>query len=104
MISIKPLIVLSDAGKLVVYKKPLGWKKAVKMIFDHIDEYCAEPNTKKFWIAHADCLDKAEEVKKAIEARYPGATVQIGWIGPVIGAHTGCGTLGVLFEGNSRLL
>ncbi len=104
MFKIKPLIVFDDAGKLQVYKKPLGWKKALKVVLDHIDEYCTEPCAKKFWIAHADALDKAEEAKAAIEQRYPGATVQIGWIGPVIGAHTGSGTIGILFESNSRLM
>lgn len=104
MFKIKPLIVFDDAGKLQVYKKPLGWKKALKMVLDHIDEYCPQPSAKKFWIAHADALDKAEEAKAAIERAYPGAVVQIGWIGPVIGAHTGPGTIGILFEANSRLM
>lgn len=104
MFKIKPLIVFDDAGKLQVYKKPLGWKKALKMVLDHIEEYCTEPNKKKFWIAQADAEDKAEEVKEAIEQAFPGATVQTGWIGPVIGAHTGAGTIGILFEANSRLM
>ena len=104
MFKIKPLIVFDDAGKLQVYKKPLGWKKALKMVLDHIDEYCTDPSSKKFWIAHADALDKAEEARDAILAKYPGATVRIGWIGPVIGAHTGAGTIGILFESNSRLM
>lgn len=104
MFKIKPLIVFDDAGKLQVYKKPLGWKKALKMVLDHIDEYCTDPSSKKFWIAHADALDKAEEARDDILAKYPGATVRIGWIGPVIGAHTGAGTIGILFESNSRLM
>ena len=104
MFKIKPLIVFDDAGKLQVYKKPLGWKKALKMVLDHIDEYCTDPSSKQFWIAHADALDKAEEARDAILAKYPGATVRIGWIGPVIGAHTGAGTIGILFESNSRLM
>ena len=104
MFKIKPLIVFDDAGKLQVYKKPLGWKKALKMVLDHIDEYCTDPSSKKFWIAHADALDKAEEARDAILAKYPGATVRIGWIGPVIGAHTGAGTIGILFESNSRVM
>ena len=104
LLKIKPLIIFDDAGKLQVYKKPAGWKKALKTVLDHIAEFCPQPGTKKFWIAHADALDKAEEAKAAIEGAYPGAEVQIGWIGPVIGAHTGAGTIGILFEANSRLM
>lgn len=102
MFSIKPLIVFNDEGRLCVYKKPVGWKKALKTVLDHIEEFCTDPANKKIWIAHADCMDKAEEAKAAIEARF-GSKVQIGWIGRVIGAHTGSGTIGVLFESNSRL-
>lgn len=102
MFSIKPLIVFNDEGKLCVYKKPVGWKKALKTVLDHIEEYCPDPAHKKIWIAHADALDKAEEAKSAIRARF-GSEVQIGWIGRVIGAHTGAGTIGILFEANSRL-
>ena len=102
MFSIKPIIVFNDEGKLCVYKKPVGWKKSLKTVLDHIEEYCPDPANKKIWIAHADALDKAEEAKAAIEARF-GSQVQIGWIGRVIGAHTGAGTIGILFEANSRL-
>ena len=104
LLKIKPLIIFDDAGRLQVYKKPAGWKKALRVILDHIAEYCPQPETKKFWIAHADAYDKAEEAKAAILQAYPGAEVQIGWIGPVIGAHTGAGTIGILFEANSRLM
>ena len=102
MIGIKPIIVFNEEGKLCVYKKPVGWKKALKTVLDHIEEYCTDPANKKIWIAHADALDKAEEAKAAIEKRF-GSKVQIGWIGPVIGAHINRGTVGILFEANSRL-
>ena len=69
MIGIKPIIVFNEEGKLCVYKKPVGWKKALKTVLDHIEEYCTDPANKKIWIAHADALDKAEEAKAAIEKR-----------------------------------
>ena len=102
MIGIKPIIIFNNEGKLSVHKKPVGWKKALKTVLDHIEEYCPDPANKKIWLAHADALDKAEEAKRAIEKRF-GSTVQIGWIGPVIGAHINKGTVGFVFEGNSRL-
>ena len=102
MFSIKPVIVFDDEGHLCVYKKPVGWKKALKTVLDHIEEYCPDPASKKIWIAHADAPDKAAEAEAAIKARF-GSKVQVGWIGRVIGAHTGAGTIGVLFEANGRL-
>lgn len=102
MIGIKPIIVFNDKGQLCVYKKPIGWKKALRTVLDHIEEYCTDPANKKIWIAHADVKEKAEEAKAAIEKRF-GSRVQIGWIGPVIGSHINRGTVGILFESNSRL-
>ena len=102
MFNIKPVIVFDDEGRLCVYKKPVGWKKAVRTVLDHIEEYCPDPAGKKIWVAHADAIDKANEVADAIRARF-GSEVQIGWIGRVIGAHTGVGTVGILFEANGRL-
>lgn len=102
VMGIKPIIVFDDAGKLATYKKPLGWKKALKTVLDHIEEYCPDPAGKKIWLAHADCIEKAEETKAAIQKRF-GSEVQIGWIGPVIGSHINRGTIGVVFEANSRL-
>ena len=101
---IKPIIVLNEEGKLVVYKKALGFNRAIKIIIEHIEEYCPNPCEKKFWIASAGAHEQVDYAKNQIEKRFPGAKVQIGWIGPVIGAHTGFGTMGVVFEGNSRLM
>lgn len=90
MFSIKPVIVFDDEGHLCVYKKPVGWKKALKTVLDHIEEYCPDPASKKIWIAHADAPDKAAEAEAAIKARF-GSKVQVGWIGRVIGRAHGRG-------------
>ena len=102
VIGIKPIIIFNDEGKLSVYKKPVGWKKALKTVLDHIAEHCPDASNKKIWLAHADAIEKAEEAKAAIEKRFD-STVQIGWNGPVIGSHINRGTVGFVFEGNSRL-
>ncbi len=101
-LGIKPIIIFNDKGQLCVYKKPLGWKKALKIVLDHIEQYCAESGKGKIWIAQADAKEKAEEAKAAIEKRF-GSTVQIGWIGPVIGSHINSGTIGIVFDGGSRI-
>lgn len=102
LIGIKPIIIFNDKGQLCVYKKPVGWKKALKIVLDHIEEYCPEAARGKIWLAQADAKEKAEEAKAMIEKRF-GSNVQIGWIGPVIGSHINSGTIGVVFEANSRL-
>lgn len=100
--NIKPIIVFDEAGKLQVYKKAIGFNRALKIVLDHIEQYCPNVSEKKIWIADACAHEQVEAAKKAIEARF-GAQTQIGWIGPVIGTHTGSGTIGIVFEANSRL-
>ena len=41
-------------------------------------------------------------VKELLEERFGVTDVRADFIGPVIGAHTGCGTLGLFFVGTQR--
>ena len=41
-------------------------------------------------------------VKDILEERFGVTDVRADFIGPVIGAHTGCGTLGLFFVGTQR--
>lgn len=101
LFNIKPIIVFNEQGQLCVYKKPAGWKKALKTVLEHIEKYAVNKGG-KIWIAHADALDKAEVAKAAIEEKF-GMNAKIGWIGRVVGAHTGLGTIGLVFEAEKRL-
>lgn len=100
--NIKPIIIFDEAGKLQVYKKAIGFNRALKIVLDHIEQHCPNVAEKKIWIADACAHEQAETAKKAIEARF-GCKTQTGWIGPIIGTHTGHGTIGIVFEANSRL-
>ena len=46
-------------------------------------------------VMHADALERAEELKEAIEAVFPGVTIPIDEFTPVMGAHAGPGLLGL---------
>ena len=56
------------------------------------------------YIAHGDCLDDAEYVKKQIIEKLGVAEdiFLIHPIGPVIGAHSGVNTLAIYYIGNER--
>ena len=53
-------------------------------------------------IAHADCPEKAEELKALVLEVHPEAEVLISEIGPVIGAHVGPGMLMLGFWGDAK--
>ena len=53
-------------------------------------------------ICHANCPESVEYVKGLLKERFGVTDVRDEFIGPVIGAHTGCGTLGLFFVGTER--
>lgn len=100
--NVKPIIVFDEEGHLAVYKKAIGFNRALKIVMEHIEQYCPNVAEKKIWIADACAHEQTAAAEKAIQQRF-GCKTQVGWIGPVIGTHTGSGTIGIVFEANSRL-
>ena len=72
--------------KIGVYHREMGIKKGGKLVV----------------IGHGDCPDDVEQLRQAVRKEFPDADIRVAYIGPVIGAHTGCGTLGLFFVGTER--
>ena len=53
-------------------------------------------------ICHANCPDNVEFVSKLLRERFGVTDIRAEFIGPVIGSHTGMGTLGLFFRGEHR--
>lgn len=103
LLNIKPVLIINSEGKLAVVKKAKGTLKAYQYVMEMIKEHAEDLDNLVIYLADADANDKVEEMKKLIKEAYPAADVRVGWIGPVIGAHTGSGTLGIVFKGKKRL-
>lgn len=54
------------------------------------------------YIVQAVCRDDAEYLKKLVQEKFPGHEVFIGELSPVIGSHSGLGTLAIFFRGTAR--
>ena len=54
------------------------------------------------FICHSDCLEEVQTIVDRLQAAGAPAPVVINFIGPVIGAHTGPGTIGVFFLADHR--
>lgn len=102
LLKIKPILILNNLGKLAVVKKAMGTIKALTLALEVMEKYGDNINGQTVYIAHADCIDLATQLKEMILKKYK-CEIKIGWIGPVIGSHTGSGTLGVVFETKERL-
>lgn len=97
-LNIKPIIFIDKKGGLTVTNKIHGVPKAMAFMANKFKTDSAEA-PHKFYIASADSEYAEELLKRAKEAR-PDCEGEIGWIGPVIGAHTGCGAVGISFVSN----
>ena len=102
LLSIKPLMHVDDAGKLVVYSKTIGRRKAIKALFEKMQTVADISDTDPIFISHGDCMDDAQLLAGFIRKAYPKNPINIHYIGPVIGAHSGPGTLALFFKAKQR--
>ncbi|MGN1003212.1 MAG: DegV family protein, partial [Oscillospiraceae bacterium] len=54
------------------------------------------------FISHGDCEDEARKVADMVKERFGVQNVVINYVGPVIGAHSGPGTMALFFLGRER--
>ena len=73
----------------------MGVSKAIAAMASRFEKDSAK-QPHKFYVASADAESAEELLLKAKNIR-PDCEGEIGWIGPVIGAHTGSGALGISF-------
>lgn len=102
VLGIKPVLHMDNEGHLINMYKVRGRKTAVAALADKYGELAEDLAGGTVYISHADCMKDVEELSKLLNSRY-GATVKIVTdVGPVIGAHSGPGTLALFFVGKER--
>ena len=97
LLGVKPIITVNNEGKLVPYGKVRGRGKALNFFLEHMDEFGFNPKDQTVFIAHSDVLDFAQQLKSMISEKYGTKDFVINEIGPVIGAHTGPGTIALVY-------
>ena len=102
MLGIKPVLHVDDEGHLVNVTKVRGRRASIKALFDKYTELATDAKSGHVYISHAACENDAIELAKMIENAHGVKTEIITDVGPVIGAHSGPGTLALFFVGNKR--
>lgn len=104
LLSIKPLLHVTNAGQLKVYGKARGRFKSLNELVNRMVETFDRENNELIYISHGDCIEDAEYVKKQIIEKLDVTedVFTINTIGPVIGAHSGVNTLAIFYLGNER--
>lgn len=94
-LNIKPILRFDRLGKIPVVMKKIGAGKGVSAMIEEFKRFSAKA-PHNVYIASADS-NLAESMLGQARAARPDCKVQIGWIGPVIGSHTGCNAVGISF-------
>ncbi|MDE6639606.1 MAG: DegV family protein [Acetatifactor sp.] len=106
LVSIKPKLHVDDEGHLILIGKVRGRRKSLDSLVDYMEEkmdsWMQENKEDYVFISHGDALEDAEYVKKRIQERFGMEHFLINNVGPVIGAHSGPGTIALFFMGESR--
>lgn len=102
MLGIKPVLHVDDAGRLVPMEKVRGRRKALDRLVDHMVETAIDPAHQTVFINHADCEDDARYLAEQVRTRLNVSDIHTYYIGPLIGAHSGPGTMALFFLGSKR--
>ena len=103
VLNIKPVMHVDDEGHLIPLEKVRGRKKSLKALVDHMEQTADAPVADQtVFITHGDCLEDAEYVADLVRERFGVTDIMINWVDPVIGAHSGPGTMALFFLASQR--
>jgi DegV family protein with EDD domain len=96
VLSIKPLLHLHE-GKVEALTSVRTKKKAVERMLEVVKEESAGAPTLHMVVAHAAAPEEAQELYQMAQEQFRPAQLMLSELSPVIGTHTGPGTLGVAY-------
>lgn len=103
LIGIKPVMHTDSEGRLTKVSVVRGRKSSLRTLLREMERLGgAGLKGQTCMICHSDCLQESEELAAQMKHDFGVRDVLINWIGPVIGAHTGPGTIGIFFYGSER--
>lgn len=103
LLNIKPVLHVDDEGHLIPVSKVRGRKKSLNALLDHMAHTATAPVADQMvFINHGDCPDDAAYVEAQVKERFGVKDVVVNYVDPVIGAHSGPGTMALFFLASTR--
>ena len=102
MLGIKPVMHVDDEGHLIPVEKVRGRKTSLKAMADQYTQTAKDPTKGVVFISHGDCMKDVNELAGIIRERHGNEVQLVTDVGPVIGAHSGPGTLALFFLAEQR--
>ena len=103
LIGIRPIIYMSQEGKMVSCGKEKGRLKAMEHLVQQVADLGEDFKSHRFFIGHTDAPELAQEVGKMIQERF-GTDFPIEYVvcNPTAGSHAGPNGVGVCFHAKHR--
>lgn len=102
VLNIKPVLHVDDEGRLVPVSKVQGRIASIKSLMKKMQETAVNPAEQVVFISHGDCEKEAKKLAEMIRENIGVKEIVINPIGPIIGAHSGPGTVALFFLGTER--
>ena len=102
LLQIKPVLHVDNEGHLVSVSKARGRKAAIQALAAKVGEDAFTPEDQVMFISHGDCLEDAQYLASLLKDTYHVPEIHISYVGPVIGSHSGPGTLALFYLGKQR--
>lgn len=103
LLNIKPVLHVDDEGHLIPMEKVRGRKKSLTALLNHMEKTGTQPLADQMvFITHGDCLEEAQWLEQQIRERFGVRNIVVNCIDPVIGAHSGPGTMALFFLASNR--
>ncbi len=102
MLNIKPVLNVDNEGHLIPVEKVRGRKLSITAMLKMMEKTAINPEEQTIFISHGDCLEEAEFLANLVKEKLNVKDIKMNYIGPVIGSHSGPGTIALFFLGTER--
>lgn len=103
MLKIKPVMHVDNEGHLIPLEKKRGRKKSIQGLVEHMEATANAPVADQVvGISHGDCIEDVEYLQSLITKKFGVTKYLVNYVDPVIGAHSGPGTLALFFLASER--
>ena len=102
LLGIKPILYFNEEGKIININKAKGRRKALTTLLGYMKAKGSELDKYKVFVMQADCEEVANAFAESIRAQFGDLDITVQPVGPVIGAHCGPGTVGLIFHSKEK--
>ena len=106
ILKIKPILNVDPQGRLLPRDKVQGRRHSLKALYEKVEQDALEPAKQTMFVSHGGCEKDARWLAERLKDKLHVPQVLVSTIGPIVGSHSGPGTVAVFFldrDGSARL-